>query len=355
MAQQPINRPQEPQYPYPYDAQEVQYENKAAGVVLSGTLTTPRQESFPVVLLIAGYGAHDRDVTGMGHCYFRVLADYLTRQGIGVLRVDKRGVGKSSGDYSAATSQDFASDVLAGIEYLASRKDINASQIGLIGLSEGGLIACMVAAQSTACGFIVLMAPALLNDTYHLIEQASLQLRADGASESFITNDREVRTAVYSIVKQEAEYAKAEKLLHNVIAQYLSGMSDAHRSEAESLPFAFTQAKADALVKAFNSPWYRFFLSCDPVTALKRITVPVLALNGDRDWIVSPEKVFSALRAALEKAGNKDYTLCELPQLNHMFQTCQSGALKEYAAIEETISPVAMGRIAEWIAEKTRV
>jgi len=154
-----IYRPQEPKKPYPYLEEEVFYENKEAKITLAGTLTLPSQEGlFPVVLLITGSGPQDRDEAIAGHRPFLVLADYLTRQGIAVLRVDDRGVGRSTGDFSPATSEDFASDVLAGIAYLKTRKEINPKKIGLIGHSEGGIIAPMVAVKSPDVAFIVLMA-----------------------------------------------------------------------------------------------------------------------------------------------------------------------------------------------------
>ncbi len=348
------NRPQEPKPPFPYNEEEVSYANPSAGVTLSGTLTLPcAQQLCPAVLLIAGYGRHDRNVTGMGHNYFLVLADYLTRQGIAVLRVDKRGVGKSTGNYDTATSQDFASDVQAGVEYLKARQDINPQQIGLVGLSEGGLIASIVASESSGVAFILLMAPAVLSQVGDLLEMTELQLRADGASEEFIKHDRTLRTAVYSIVKGEPNHAVAQKALRDVIANYLAQLPEAQKSEAEKLPFAFTEAKADTLTKTFNSPWYRFFLAYDPTAVLKRIKIPVLVMNGDRDWIVTPQKAFPVLEQCLKEAGNKDYTMLELPNINHMFQSCNTGALMEYATIEETISPSALKAMSEWILART--
>lgn len=194
-------------------------------------------------MLIAGHGPSDRNATGMGHKYFLVLADYLTRSGIAVLRTDKRGVGKSSGVYESATSQDFASDVQAGVEYLKARPEINNGQIGLIGLSEGGMIASMVAAESEDVAFAVLMAPAVLSQISDLVECAALQLRADGASEGFINSDRNLRIAVYSIVKQELDVKKAERRLLEEIDSYLTTLPQELKKEAEMLPFAFTEAK----------------------------------------------------------------------------------------------------------------
>jgi len=182
-----VRRPQEPKKPYPYKEEEVVYENKEAGITLAGTLTLPRQECpFPAVLLISGSGPQDRNETLLGHRPFLVLADYLTRRGIAVLRVDDRGVGESTGNISQATSEDFATDVLAGIEYLKNRKEINPMQIGLIGHSEGGFIAPMVAVQSPDVAFIVLMAGTGLTGEEILYLQGELMARAEGASEEAI-------------------------------------------------------------------------------------------------------------------------------------------------------------------------
>jgi uncharacterized protein len=347
-SQQPP-RPQEPQPPFPYNQEEISFENQVAGITLAGTLTLPKTNTnFPIVLLIAGYGSHNRNVTGMGHNYFLVLADYLTRQGIAVVRYDKRGVGASTGNYDTATTEDFANDVLAGINYLKTKYDSN-HKIGLIGLSEGGLIASMVAAQSKDVDFTVLMAPAVITDVDYLVGQAALQLQADGASQEFIMNDQEVRATVYSIIKQKTDASQAETMLRNAIKHYLANQPEDQKKEAATLPFAFTEVKADALIKVFNSPWYRFFLTYDPTTVLKHINVPVLVLNGDLDWIASAHKVFPIIAQAMKEAGNKNYTMIELPGLNHMFQPCTTGALAEYAAIEETISPIALKSISDWI------
>lgn len=351
--QQQLNRPQEPNAPFSYKEEEVFYENATAAVQLAGTLTLPPSGvPCPAVVLIAGYGRNDRDMTGMGHKYFLVLADHLTRQGIAVLRFDKRGVGKSSGSYENATSQDFASDVQAGVEYLKTRKEINPDKIGLMGLSEGGLIASMVAAELKDIAFILLMAPAILTKIDDLVEMAGRQLRADGASEEFIAGDREVRSAIMSLVKQESVHV-AHKKAKEIIATYLAELPEAQKSEADKLPFAFTAAKADMLISTFNSCWYRFFLAYDPAIAFRRIKIPVLAITGDKDWIVSPDKLFPLLSQWLQQANNKDVTLLKLPNLNHVFQTCQTGAIMEYGLIEETMSPLALKIIAEWICART--
>jgi alpha/beta superfamily hydrolase len=247
---------------YLYTSQEVTYNNTKADISLAGTLTLPsKQGIFPTVILIAGYGPKDRDATGMGHKYFLTLADYLTQQGIGILRFDKRGVGQSTGSFETSTSRDFADDVIASINYLKSRSDIDAHKIGLIGISEGGLIASMAAAESLDVAFMVLMAPAVITNVEDLVEMTARQLRADGASYNFIENDQKLRTDLYSIIKQKTTPEAAEERLKAVVAEYLSNLPESQKLEAEKLPFAFTAEKADALIKTFNSPWYRFFLN----------------------------------------------------------------------------------------------
>ena len=339
----------------PCKTEEVAFENSDADITLRGTLSLPHGNiKHPAVILISGYGSTDRDLTGMGHKRFKVLADHITLNGFAVLRYDKRGVGQSTGTYEIATTIDFAEDVKAAIAYLRSRNDIDLNHIGLIGLSEGGLIASIVAAESKDIAFIVLMAPAVITSVNDLIDFTALQLKADGASDSFVAEDRKIRRIVYSIVKQEDDPTVAEAKLTEAIAHYLRTQSDTHKNEANTLPFALTQEKASMLIKTFNSPWYRFYLKYDPQAVLENITVPVLVINGDHDWIVTPEKVFPVLRHAFEKAGNKHYDLVELAGLNHAFQHCQTGSIAEYGMIKETIAPVALETITEWLRKQLK-
>lgn len=221
------NRPQEPKKPYPYDEQEVSYENKKAGLRLDGTLTLPRTKGLhPAVLLITGSGAQDRNETVAGHRPFLILADYLTRRGIAVLRVDDRGLKGSPDDFYKATDEDFASDVLAGVEFLKTRKEINPKQIGLIGHSEGGLIAPMAAAKSNDVAFIVLMAaPALPGDQLLNLQTASL-MKTSGASDVNISQVRALQERMFAILKQEKTDANAEKRLRAETSEMLSRMTD---------------------------------------------------------------------------------------------------------------------------------
>jgi len=345
-----IIRPQEPKKPYPYIEEEIIYENKEAGIKFAGTLTLPSKEGpFPVVLLITGSGPQDRNEMVFGHRPFLVLADYLTRQGIAVLRADDRGVGKSTGDFSQATSEDFASDVLAGIEYLKTRKEINPKQIGLIGHSEGGLIAPMVAVKSANVAFIVLMAGTGLTGEEILYLQSDLISKAMGVSEQEIAKSRQFNAKIFSVIKEEEDNEIAKERLQQTVMAYLAELSDEEKNRIGD-PEEYLKAQLQNLL----SPWSRFFLTYDPKPTLSKVECPVLAINGEKDFQVPPKENLSAIEEALKAGNNKNFTVKELPGLNHLFQTAQTGLPSEYAKIEETISPVALKIISDWILEQIR-
>ncbi len=338
-------RPQEPKPPYPYYTEEVKFKNEAAGAVLAGTLTMPSKEGkFPVVILITGSGPQNRDEELLGHKPFLVLADHLTRNGMAVLRYDDRGTAQSTGDFRNATSTDFASDAEAAIAYLKSRKEINKKKIGLIGHSEGGLIAPMVAAKSKDVAFIVMLAGPGLSGYQIILMQQELINRANGVSESDILKAKEINTSAFNMVlkaeNKEAVRSGLTKFLEDQItndptAEIPSGMS-----------------KEDFVKMSVNqmaTPWMLFFLKYDPVPALTKVKCPVLALNGSLDLQVPPKEDLEAIGNALKRGKNKKVTLIELPGLNHLFQECKTGSPNEYAAIEQTMSPRALDEITRWL------
>jgi len=345
-----IPRPQVPKKPYPYIEEEVIYENKEAGITLAGTLTLPSGNSpFPAVLLITGSGPQDRNETIYNHRPFLILADYLTRQGIAVLRVDDRGVGESTGDFSQATSENFASDVLAGVEYLKTRKEINPKKIGLIGHSEGGIIAPMVAVKSPDVAFIILMAGTGLTGEEILYLQGALISRAMGVNEEDIIKNHQFNEKIFSVLKEEEDSEIAEKRLRQMFMEDWEKMSD-EKKEQIGDPEVFLEAQLQSLL----SPWLKFFLTYDPKPILSKVKCPVLAINGEKDLQVPPKENLSAIEEVLKTGGNQNYTIKELPGLNHLFQTTQTGLPSEYAKIEETISPVALKIVGDWILEQTR-
>jgi pimeloyl-ACP methyl ester carboxylesterase len=343
-----MQRPQEPQKPYPYKEEEVAYTNKKAKITLAGTLTLPRSErKVPAALLISSSGMQDRDESMFGHRPFLVLADYLTRRGIAVLRVDDRGMGGSGGSMASffeSTSKDFADDVLCGVEYLKTRKEIDSKQIGLIGHSEGGIIAPMVAVQSSDIAFIVLMGGTGLNGEETLLLQNELVLKTVGASDEAIATQLSSLKRTFDILKNEKNNATATNEIRKVMKDSLSKMS-----EEEQEVLGASEGILELHIKMMVSPWFRFFLSYHPQTTLMKVKCPVLALIGEKDVQVAPKEHLGAIEKALRDGGNKHYVVKELPDLNHLFQTAQTGSLAEYLKIEETISPTALTLIADWI------
>ncbi len=313
---------------------------------MAGTLTLPRSEKpSPAVLLIAGSGRVDRDETVFGHKPFLVLADHLTKQGFAVLRVDKRGVGQSTGNYDIATTEDFAADALAGVEYLKTRKEVDAERIGLIGHSEGGLIAPMVAVKSTDVAFIVLMAGPCVTGEAILYAQEALISRAMGVAEEQIRHQLEFQKQVLSIIKNEPDLEKARELLGLIVAKQLA-----------NLPKEEQQASAEAMeaqMQRCNSRWLRYYLTYDPAISLKLLKIPVLAINGELDTQVSPKQNLPIIAKILEESGNQNHRIIEFPKLNHFFQTCETGSILEYGQIEETIAPAVLDILSDWILETT--
>ncbi|AKB25211.1 hypothetical protein MSMTP_1742 [Methanosarcina sp. MTP4] len=346
-----MSREQDPVKPYPYDEEEVVYENKEAGIQLAGTLTTPKTEGpFPAVLLITGSGKQDRNEEVFGHRPFLVLSDYLTRQGIAVLRVDDRGVGGSTGNFSNVTTEDFAEDVVAGVEYLKSREDIDPDRIGLVGHSEGGLVAPMAAVRSPDVAFIVLMAGPGVTGEEIVLAQSRLVAEADGVPEETITKNEALLKDIFTVIKEEENDTIAGEEIHGLITDMVENLS-----EEEKQYSSYTEESLDTEIKLLVSPWTRYFLTYDPKTTLMEVECPVLAINGEKDLQVPPEENLAAIEEALEAGGNEDYTVKELPGLNHLFQTAETGSPSEYAAIEETMSPAAMELIGDWILERTRM
>ncbi|HWA62598.1 MAG TPA: alpha/beta hydrolase [Caulobacteraceae bacterium] len=330
------NRPQTPVKPYPYREEEVAYDSPAAHVRLAGTLTLPPGPGpFPAVVLVAGSGPQTRNETVLGHAIFLVLADHLTRHGIAVLRYDKRGLGQSTGDYRSATSEDFAADAEAGVAFLRTRPEIDHRRIGLVGHSEGGIVAPIVAGRDPKVAFVVLMAGSGVPGDRIIMAQAQAIAAASGAPPAAVAAGAAVQRRVLDAVMGAKDQASAAEAARKVLA------------EAGAPP-----ARIDAELPALTSPWYRFFLTYDPAPALRRLRIPVLALIGSKDLQVPADQNIPALRAALKDDRRAEVE--ELPGLNHLFQTAGTGAPSEYGDIEETISPRALDTVTNWILNQGR-
>ena len=350
-----LRRPQEPTKPYPYLEEEVTYDNPDQGVKIAGTLTLPQSGGpFPAVLLLSGSGAQNRDEAIMGHKPFLVIADHLTRQGVAVLRVDDRGIGGSTGDVFAATLQDNASDALAGVKYLKSRREIDASKIGLIGHSEGGWVAPIAATKSRDVAFIVLLAGAGVSGEDLLYAQEEAMARAKGASPEMIALNRETAKRVYKILRTQKADSTAERMVVQTVRAAEPKLRVAAHTPADSELVRTWLGSVDQRVKLMTRPWFRYLLTYDPAPALKQVRVPVLALYAGNDLQVPPAQNVPAMERALRAGRDRDFTVLELPGLNHLFQNAPTGVIEEYDRIEETFAPSALALISNWILERTR-
>lgn len=328
-----LKRPQEPGHPYPYTSEDVTFENSQAGIKLAGTLTYPKSgNNFPAVVLITGSGPQNRDEEILGHKPFLVLSNYLTRNGIAVLRYDDRGVSESGGNFANATTQDFASDALSAFDYLKTRKEINPKKIGLTGHSEGGVITFMLAAQDKDIAFIVSMAGSAIKGDKVLYEQRKMISKASGVSSSDFEKNEDLINKLEDIIsKHSAEYIKQNiDSISNIIAP--PELTDAQRK-------AFSQQ-----IIQYTSPWMQYFLKYDPGKDICKIQCPIFAINGEKDLQVNAEVNLNAIKELNPKAITKQY-----PNLNHLFQHCQTGLMNEYSQIEETISQEVLKDIADWI------
>lgn len=326
-------RPQTPRPPFPYRSLEVAFDS-VPGVRLAGTLTLPKGAGpFPAAVLITGSGPQDRDETILGHKPFLVLADYLTRRGIAVLRVDDRGVGASTGSRASATTADFAKDTESAVRFLRTRRDIDPSRIGLIGHSEGGIIAPMVAQNDPRIAFLVLMAGSAVPGAEALNAQREAIERLAGAPPEAIAKNE-------ALIQRISTAASGATSLQEAVARVEKAVPE--------LP----PDKAKAAAEQIASPWWRFFLAYDPRPALEKLRIPVLALNGSKDSQVVAAQNVPAMRAALK--DDPKASVMELPGLNHLFQDAGTGAPTEYAQIQQTIAPSALKTIGDWVVAQTR-
>jgi uncharacterized protein len=354
-----LPRPQHPEPPFPYGVEEVRFENPEAGIRLAGTLTLPPGEGpWPAVVLVTGSGPQDRDETILGHKPFLVIADHLTRAGIAVLRYDDRGVAESEGDFEAGTTFDFAGDAAAAVAFLREHAAVDRDRVGIIGHSEGGLIAPLVATGRAgsivppeAVAFVVLLAGPGESGGAVLLQQAEAISRAMGMPNDGVDQLLDFQRNMQAILRDEEDADARRAALEALLEQVLDGMEPEARVE-QGIPAGQEEAWAEAQLSMMASPWFRTFLLLDPRPALEALDVPVLGLFGELDLQVLPEPNRRAMAEALDRAPTRDVTLRVFPGLNHLFQTAETGAPSEYASIEETFAPAALDAIRDWILER---
>ncbi len=341
-------RPQEPKPPFPYDAEEVEY--TARDVKISGTLTLPPGDGkVPAALLISGSGALNRDLELAGHKPFLVLADHLTRLGVAVLRVDDRGVGGSTGSTWQSTSRDKANDVLVGVRFLRRHDRIDTERVGLIGISEGGLVAPLALnrVEPGTIAYAVLLAGPGVPGGDLLRQQLRRIAAADGVPAEKIEELAALHDRALQIVASEMPPAEAEAALREVAAEQLASAPATAQLSDEDL-----ESTLAAAVETNLSPWFRFFIRYDPAPALGGLAVPTLALFGGKDTQVDADQNQSAMEAAFAGSSNTDITVQRFPEMNHLFQTAGTGSPTEYGTIEETMAPEVLDTISGWILER---
>ena len=337
------NRPQTPRPKFNYKGEDVTIKNEEQGNLLAGTLTTPYHKSnFPVVVMITGSGAQDRDETLFEHKPFLVIADHLTNNGIGVLRMDDRGVGGSEKGKENATSADFATDISSAVNFLVKK---GYKKIGLVGHSEGGMIAPMVAVQNKNVKFIVTMAgPGIPVDSLMLIQNREVS-KTSGVSAEKISENIAASREIFSLLKNYSGN-DIKTALKTKLKTWLD--ADTARSEDQKEKFISQQ------IVQVTSPWFLYFIKFNPDIFLSQVKVPVLAINGAKDVQVAAKENLSGIEKSLQKAGNKNFEVVELPGLNHLFQEAKTGAVSEYATIEQTISPTVLKLMTDWILKITK-
>lgn len=339
-----FNRPQEPQPPFNYVIEEVKFSNKRDEIKLAGTLTKPENpRKHPAVILIAGSGPNDRDETIFGHKPFWVIADFLTRNGYLVLRFDKRGVGESEGRFETATTEDFAHDVKAAIRYLKSRSDVDNSSIGLIGHSEGGIIAPMVAAESKDVSYIILMAGMGVKGIDLILDQNESSMTAQKMEAANIVALQKINREIFESLSDWKGTEEDKTILRDRLTVLWDRMPLLSKLKTNKDQFVRTN------FNAISTLWFRQFLTIDPSEYLRKVKCPIFAINGEKDSQVLFFKNIAAIEKALKSGGNEQYSIRTYPGLNHLFQECKTGEVDEYATIEQTISPKVLNDILEWI------
>lgn len=332
-------RPQEPQKPYPYNSTEISFRNEKDDITLKGTLTTPKEgEDFPAVVLVTGSGPQNRDEELFGHKPFLVISDFLTKAGVAVLRYDERGVGESEGDYEKATPQILATDTEAAIEFLRNQDNIDEDKIGIIGHSEGGVIAPGVASKDDDLAFIVMLAGPVISGKDLLLLQKYKLDSAAGAPKSVLDKNNEIFGAAHDIVRDRSLNGKE---LEEALNKHFE------KSYGDALP----KKQRDEIVRQFTTVSMREIICIKPYEYIKEVEIPMLALFGSKDLQVPATENIALLRE-LKKEHDLDVEIKEFANLNHLFQECETGMIQEYGKIEQTIAPQVLNYIKDWILKQ---
>lgn len=346
-----LKRPQTPQPPFDYDVEDFlvkvhdvdpKYE---ADVELAGTLTSPHGDGpFPTLILISGSGPQDRDETIYEHKPFLVIADYFAQKGYAVIRFDDRGVAKSKGSFATATSADFANDVEALFLWAKTCPKVDSKKIVLVGHSEGGLIAPMVASrQKEIAGVIMLAGPGVSGDRI-ILNQSRKISKVAGMPDAILDMQENMLTMLLKHLNSGAE---VDDDLKESIQAAFSELTDQQREKFQ------LDGVAEATIAKLNSPWMRFFINYDPKESLSKTACPILSIIGENDLQVEKELNFPAIEAAVKSGDNQDFVQITLPKLNHLFQRSDTGAPGNYIKIEQTLDASLLNAMSEWLETRT--
>ena len=336
-----VTRWQNPQRPYPYVEELVRFDGGEAGVSLAGTLTLPAGDTrHAAVVLVSGSGPQGRDELIAYHRPFLVLADHLTRHGIAVLRYDDRGVGESTGRFGEATTLDLAADALGAVTFLRNRTDIDPQRVFIVGHSEGGMIAPMVARdQSEVAGVVLLAGPGI-----PIIDLMRLQYRLFSLAAGATVPQADALASMYHVIHEVLNAETDRITIYTRIQAHYDGLSDADRAL-----LGWSRSQLNTVIESRMTPWWRYFLTFDPVVYLSQIQVPILAVNGDADLNVTAAENLAGIEQATAMAGNDDVTLVEYPGLNHMLNRTETAAGGDSIALGETVNPAVLQRVTRWI------
>ncbi len=335
-------RPQQPKGPFDYGIQEVIFHNPVDSVALSGTFTYPEDvDLYPAVILISGSGPQNRNSTIFNHDLFWVLADFLSEQGIAVLRYDDRGVGRSRGNHQLATSETFKDDVRGAVHYLRNR---NIKHVGLIGHSEGGMIAPMVANEELI-DFIVSLAGPGIDITELMTIQNEIAIRESGFSKAAAKDYIQFIQETYRLI----DVKTPKEALYAPVMEHIHAYYDACDSLTQQLLAPSKEAFYLQLAGAYFQDWFRYFINHKPSVFLEQIACPFLALNGTNDVQVTAKENLAAIDLHLSKSKSPSYEIHALENVNHLFQQSVTGNVSEYATIEESFNPQVLTLIADWI------
>lgn len=341
-----MNRPQEPKEPYPYKSEDVKFKNEKAGIYLAGTLTMPEGDGpFPAVIMVSGSGKQDRNETVFGHKPFLIIADWLTRNGVAVLRYDDRGAGESEGVFKDGTTMDFADDAEAAFNYLYSLPTTDKKFAGIIGHSEGGMIAPIVASRDKDVKFIILLAGPGITLEEVILQQSKDMQTVSGADSALIANAYIINKKIYDAAKSDLSDSALAEQVKKIMTDYRETLDDTLKSEIDD-------ETIEGSAKMVTGKWFRAGMKLDHTPYVAKVKCPVLAINGEKDLQVSAAVNLPALEKLLKDGGNKDYTISLLPGINHALQKCETGLPSEYASIETTVDSTVLYTISDWMKAK---